>query len=96
MQQDTPAYIKSCHFCQLAAPNLQLSTAGLQPTLDLFHTFSMDFAELLPMTHNGNKYLLIAVEHLTGWPIVRAVSSQTSNVAIKFFKVRFICNLEVW
>lgn len=59
---------------------------GVHLILGLFHTFSMDFVGPLPTTCNGDKYLFIAVEHLTGWPVERAVKLETSNVAIKLFQ----------
>lgn len=35
---------------------------------------------------NGKRYMLVAVEHFTGWQIVYAVRLQTSVVAIMFFE----------
>lgn len=51
-------------------------TVGVQPILWIFHMLLIDFAGPLPSAKDSSKCLLVAVEHLTGWPIVRAVGSQ--------------------
>lgn len=51
-----------------------------------FHTFAMNFAGPLPEMGSGNKYVLFAVELLSGCPIVRATISQYSDVSVRFFQ----------
>lgn len=46
----------------------------------------MYFAGPMPTTKYGKRYILIAMEHLTGWPNAGAARSQTSGVAIKFLE----------
>lgn len=48
----------------------------------LFGTFSVDFAGSLSPGSNSEKNLLIAVEHFTGWPIVRVMKRETSDVVL--------------
>lgn len=55
------------------------------PITGLFDTNSVDFAGSLPVTKNGKVYILVAVEHLTGWPIVRAIKDATATTVISFF-----------
>lgn len=50
----------------------------------LFHTVSIDAAGPLPATPQGNKYMLVAVEHLSGWPIALAVQ-RVDAVAVTDF-----------
>lgn len=33
------------------------------PIWDQFHQIALDIIEPLPETHNGNKYILVAIEH---------------------------------
>lgn len=51
-----------------------------------FDSFSMKFSGALPLGSNGEKYLFIAVEHLTFWPIVRVVIRYTPDLVLPFLK----------
>lgn len=86
VERDTHTYIKSGHACQIAAPQVRQQGFGDQPVVALLHTFWMDFAGPFIMTEQGNESVLLAVEHPTGWPIMRAVRLQSSTTAIRFLE----------
>ncbi|KAL1920943.1 uncharacterized protein VTP21DRAFT_11578 [Calcarisporiella thermophila] len=44
----------------------------------------IDAAGPLPQTKKGNRYILVAVDMLSGWPIARAVSNITTETTIDF------------
>lgn len=53
----------------------------------------MPFRRTLPypcLRHRAEKYALLAVEHLTAWPVTWAAKLQTSVTAIQFFKKEVI------
>lgn len=55
------------------------------PLTCLFETYSIDFAgPLLARIGSRNRCILIAVEHLTGWPFATAVESTTAQMVIDF------------
>ena len=54
------------------------------PLTNLFDTFSIDFAGPLPRTIRGNSYILVAVEHLSGWPVAIPTPDATSRTVINF------------
>lgn len=60
------------------------STAISVPQSGLFAVFLIDFAGPLPITANQNKYLLICVEHLTGWPIMKPNVRATAEELMSF------------
>ena len=60
------------------------------PLNDFFDTFSIDFAVPLPMSKEGNRYMLIAVEHLTNWPIAVATKTATAAEVIRFVNEEII------
>ena len=78
------AHIKSCKGCQLAAAVPKYRTTLRTPITGLFDTFSIDFAGPLVPGPQGERYLLIAVEHLSGWPMARATTSDTADVVRSF------------
>ena len=62
-------YVKSCEDCQRMGSLPAYRSALKTPLTTLFDVFSIDFAGPLPTSRTGNKYMLVCVEHLTGWPI---------------------------
>ena len=79
MRPDISHFVKSCDACQRTNPPEQSSPFGKIPVSGLFHTWSIDFAGPLPRTQSDNRYLLIAVEHLSGWPVARALPESHFN-----------------
>ena len=79
------AYVNSRTSCQLTSAVERNRTDFRQPVSVLFDTFSVDFAGPLPITDRGNSYVMVAVEHFSWWPIVRATQNQTSDVSIDFY-----------
>lgn len=45
----------------------------------MFQTWPIDFAGPLTVTSRRSKYLLIGVEHVSGWPVATAVSARYFN-----------------
>lgn len=54
----------------------------------LFDTVSIDVSGSIIFGKTEQKYLLVTVEHLNGWPISRATKYDTSDDALKFLKKR--------
>lgn len=79
MRPDVAHFVRSCDICQKTNPPEQKRPYGKLPVSGLFHTWSIDFAGPLPVTKEKSKYLLIAVEHLSGWPVARAIPTQLFN-----------------
>lgn len=51
-----------------------------------FHAFPIYFAGSLHTTKRRAKYILVAVEHLTGWLKIQALKNQTSESATRIFR----------
>ena len=79
-------YVSSCENCQGMAPVPSYNTSLKTPSTTLFDVFSIDFAGPLPTSRSRNKYMLVCVEHLTGWPIVESTASSTAAVVIDFVR----------
>ena len=74
--------------CAISGRVGQLSCRSVQCTT--FDTFSIDFAGPLPMSKEGNRYMLIAVGHLTKWPIAVATKTATTAEVIRFVNEEII------
>ena len=85
MHNDMKKWIQTCYACQLEKDKPRIQEA-LRPRLPIapFARWSIDFIGRLPPTLHGNKWLLVAVDNFTKWPIARAISEATSSNVAKF------------
>ncbi len=81
MRNDVAAHVRTCDECQKTKPYARYKSAQHQPVSGIFDTWSLDFAGPLPRTARGNRYLLVGVEHLTGWPVAAALPDALSTDA---------------
>ena len=88
--RDVKEYFKSCRPCQLTSAVAEGKENLLQLVSLLFEAFSIYFAGPLPRSGDGKAYVLSAVENLSGWPIVRATTHQTADVALDFFREEIV------
>lgn len=56
------------------------------PLQNIFESYSIDFAGPLPISKVGRRHLLIAVEDLTGWPIVVATTNLSAVTVANFIE----------
>lgn len=64
-------HVKSCYGCKMSKPQTRYRSTLKMPVEGLFHTSSLGFDGPLPATKRGNGFLLIGVEHVTGWPVAQ-------------------------
>ena len=58
----------------------------------IFERIGVDFVGPLPETKNGFKYIIVASEYLTGWPIAKATRRADADTTAKFIYEDLICN----
>lgn len=87
---DLKNYIVTCEACQLFDPaNNNIPPHPIEATR-IFETWGLDFVGPLPTTPRGNKYLLVAVEFFTNWPVIAATPDATAGTTARFiYKVLF-------
>ena len=82
------SHVDSCSLCQrekMQADKYQLQTMEIQGRA--LAKVSVDLIVELPTSHYHNKNILIMVDHLTGWPIAKAIpNKETTTVANTIFK----------
>ena len=78
--------MKSCDGCQMARPISKYKTILVRPISSLFGIFSIAFAGLFPTISSENRFVLVAVEHLTGCPIFIATADSTAQAVLAFVK----------
>jgi hypothetical protein len=91
MGDDIKAYIKSCDTCQRR--QRPMKTEPLHPLKvgQPFDRLGMDIVGPLPLTKNGNQYIVVATEYLTKWPEARALPDAKATSVVSFFYEDIIC-----
>jgi hypothetical protein len=65
------------------------------PICDLFYRVAMDITRPLPKTTDGNKYVLIVVDHYSKWCEGRHVEEHDAFTTAKFLEDEVICRYGV-
>ena len=82
------AHVDSCSLCRrekLQAEKYQLQTTEIPKKP--FAKVSTDLIVELPVSHSGNKNILVMTDHLTGWPIATAIpDKEATTVANAIYK----------
>ena len=82
------AHVDSCSLCRrekLQAEKYQLQTTEIPKKP--FAKVSVDLIVELPVSHSGNKNILVVTDHLTGWPIATAIpDKEATTVANAIYK----------
>ena len=92
MFQDIKEWIKSCQECQLYKPIKRVKAEGHIEVGEIFDRFGFDFIGPMTESKKGSKYILVATEYLTKWPIARAVPVANAETVATFIYEEIIYN----
>ena len=84
-------YIKACDICQHKG-RLQKNNQ-LNPILVTrsFEKIGIDLVGPLPITTNGNRYIVVAIDYLTKWAEARAIPDSSAQAIVPFLHEDIIC-----
>lgn len=89
MNEQIKQYIKSCQICQRHSYKKYKKNYPITPICnqvgDFFELVGVDAVGPLPMTVNGNKYILVMIDYFTKWAEAKAVRNLTAITTIKFY-----------
>lgn len=85
-------YVGSCDACQLFS-NIQDKNPPIRQvkTVNLFEQFSIDYVGPFPTSSKGNKYILVAVESFTKWPVAVAYPCADAATTAQFLYHHIFC-----
>ncbi len=92
METQVKDYIKGCDPCQRHKDPVPRAKPALQPIAPVapFHTIGMDIMEL-PMSYDGNRYLLVLMDYLTKWVEAFPMPDQKADRIAAIIVTQFIC-----
>lgn len=85
MRADVEQWVRSCRLCSARQYSTNSSPGNLQPVLVHYigQLWAMDVVGPLPITANGNRFILVAVEYLTGWPEAWALPATSAETVME-------------
>ena len=84
MHEEVTKHVKSCPTCQAFSRTDPAVPPVRIPVTRMFERVALDYVGPLPTTDNGNTYIIVATEALTGWPIARAVPKADAATTAQF------------
>jgi hypothetical protein len=86
--------MKACHHCKMVKRTwiIKIDVKELRdiPIHNLFHMITWYTISLLLETKNGNKYILVAIDHYSKWWEVKVVLDHNTTIATKFLEDEII------
>ncbi len=85
--EDVVAYVASCDTCQRDSgrPRRVVGERGALDDHRRWGTVAVDMAGPLPVTQRGNRFFLLAVDHLSRYVITRAIPTATAAEVRRFW-----------
>lgn len=72
---------------QLPNPSLDVGVRSISPPQAPFQLIGIDHLSIIPRSRAGNRFIIVAVDHLTKWVEVRAAPSTAAEHIVDF-----LCN----
>ena len=86
MYDEVKTEIERCEICRRSKIGSEKVPVLRIPVGKLFDTFHLDFLGPLETTNMGNKYVLVAIERLSRYPIVLATSNADGTATVEMLK----------
>jgi len=87
MDDDIKEFIKRCPQCQLDdsfSNKVNTPLRPIPPVAIPFERWGMDFIQNLPITKDGNRHIITAIDYATRWVVAKAVKSMDTATVVNF------------
>jgi hypothetical protein len=83
---DVRDFVRGCDMCQKVNFLNKPPPATLHPVpvKGLFHRWGIDLVGPMAETVGGNKYIVVATEYLTRWPVAEAITDKSAESVHRF------------
>ena len=89
MRSDMVAFCRACLVCASRKGGLKPPLTPI-PVGRLFHWVAVDILQL-PLTTQGNCYVVVFMDYLTKWPVAFAIPDQKAETIAKMFVENIVC-----
>src|SRR6266498_1453707 len=94
MRQDIKDFVKICYKCQQRGSTKQNNQKCMIQLTDIFEKWKIDIIRLLPITREGNRYIVITMDYFSRWSKVRAIKAANAETVATFIYEEIICRFE--
>src|SRR6266498_1194356 len=91
MRKDIKEYTKTCFQCQQRGSMKQNNQKKTIPLMDIFERWGIDIVGPLPITGEGNKYIVVAMDYFSRWPEARPLKIANADTVAIFLYKEIIC-----
>lgn len=88
---DVETYVKSCDQCQRRGKPQGKNELHPIKVREPFYQVGIDYVGPLPVTKEGNRYIIVAMDYFTKWPEARPVKEANAKETAKFIYEEIIC-----
>src|SRR6266540_3722048 len=64
------------------------------PPTDIFEKWRVDIVRPLPITREGNRYIVVAMDYFSRWPEARLLKTANADIVATFLYEEIICRFE--
>src|SRR6266498_3616209 len=75
MRSDIKEYAKTCFQCQQRGSIKQNNQKRTIPLTDIFERWGINIVGSLPITREGNRYIVVAMNYFSRWPEARPLKT---------------------
>ncbi len=91
IRKDIKEFVKTCFQCQQRGSMRQNNQKRTIPSTDIFERWRVDIVGPLPITREGNRYIVVAIDYFSRWPETRLFKAANVNTVVTFLYEEIIC-----
>src|SRR6266545_8273175 len=91
MMKDIKEYAKICFQYQQKGSMRQNNQKRTIPLIDIFERWEVDIVGPLPITREGNRYIVVAMDYFSRWPEARSLKAANADTVATFLYEEIIC-----
>ncbi len=91
MRNDIKEYAKTCFQYQQRGSMKQNNQKRTISLTDIFERWGIDIVGPLPITREGNRYIVVAIDYFSRWPKVRPLKAANAETVATFIYKEIIC-----
>ncbi len=91
MRKDIKEYAKTCFQCQQRGSMRQNNQKRTIPPTDIFERWGVDIVGPLPITREGNRYIVVAMDYFLRWPEAKPLKTANADTVATFLYEEIIC-----
>src|SRR6266540_947842 len=91
MRKNIKEYAKTYFQCQQRGSMRQNNQKRTIPPTDIFERWEVDIVGPLPITREGNRYIVVAMDYFSRWPEARPLKMANADTVATFLYEEIIC-----